>query len=101
MAVIHGFYQSMISPAHRSRLGLNKLGTVMKQTAKSLRDPKADNPPHEGTAPPRLESPLTVQSITLSVVMVLAVIFTLRAAKDVFMPVVISVLVAYALSPVV
>ncbi|TLY35187.1 MAG: AI-2E family transporter [Nitrospirae bacterium] len=74
----------------------------MEQTAKSLRNARKGDPVQpEGMPPPRFNMPVDVRSMALSVLAVLAVIFTLRMAREVFLPVVISILFSYALNPVV
>ena len=74
----------------------------MEQTAKSLRNARKGDPVQpEGMPPPRFNMPVDVRSMALSVLAVLAIIFTLRMAREVFLPVVISILFSYALNPVV
>jgi len=74
----------------------------MEQTAKSLRNARKGDPVQpEGMPPPRFNMPVDVRSMALSVLAALAIIFTLRMAREVFLPVVISILFSYALNPVV
>jgi predicted PurR-regulated permease PerM len=55
----------------------------------------------EPSAPSRIELGLGPRKTALTVLAVLAVIFTLKVAKDVFLPIVLSILLSYALSPIV
>jgi len=48
-----------------------------------------------------LTSPVDVRSVSLAVLAVLAVIFTLHWARDVFIPMMLGVMISYALSPLV
>jgi predicted PurR-regulated permease PerM len=48
-----------------------------------------------------LQMPVGIRSVALSVLAVLGLIFLLRYAKELFVPVVLAILIAYALDPVV
>jgi predicted PurR-regulated permease PerM len=53
------------------------------------------------SAPAVLHAPVDVRSISLAVVAVLGVVFMLHWARDVFIPVMLGVMISYALSPLV
>jgi predicted PurR-regulated permease PerM len=50
---------------------------------------------------PRVTSPVGVRNLSLTILAVIAVTFTLQHAQDFFIPLVLSVLVSYALDPIV
>lgn len=51
--------------------------------------------------PTVMHAPIDVRSISLAVIAVLAVVFMLHWARDVFIPLMLGVMISYALSPVV
>jgi predicted PurR-regulated permease PerM len=51
--------------------------------------------------PDTLDVRLPVRNVALTILVVLAIIFTLRLAKDVFLPIALGLLLSYALSPIV
>lgn len=50
---------------------------------------------------PVIKVPLNVRSAALSILAILALVFALRFAQEVFIPVVLSILITYALNPIV
>lgn len=52
-------------------------------------------------APDTLDVRLPVRNVALTILVILAMIFTLRLAKDVFLPIALGLLLSYALSPIV
>lgn len=55
----------------------------------------------QALAPTVLHAPVDVRSISLAVIAVLAVVFMLHWARDVFIPLMLGVMISYALSPLV
>ncbi len=70
---------------------------------RELEDAQAAPPtaPAPEPEPLRLRMPLDVRGLSLSVLAVVAVIFALQFAQAVFVPLVLSVLISYALGPIV
>jgi predicted PurR-regulated permease PerM len=48
-----------------------------------------------------LKMPIGIRSVALSILTVLGLVFLLRFAKDLFVPAVLAILIAYALNPLV
>src|SRR5919201_6841932 len=72
------------------------------ETIAPAADPMPPTPGAPGEpAPVVIEAPLDVRSIALTVLAVIAVIFTLQTAQSVFIPIVIALLLSYALGPMV
>ena len=66
------------------------------------RPPGAATDHASGTGPdPHLDSQVNVRSVALTVIAVCAAMYTLNWAQEVFIPIVLSVLISYALEPVV
>jgi predicted PurR-regulated permease PerM len=60
-----------------------------------------DSPDNVGPEPVVIHAPVDVQSISLSVIAVLAAIMMLQYAQSVLVPIVIGILISYALAPIV
>ena len=63
--------------------------------------PATNNPGTAAASEPGQQSPLDVRSVTLSIIAVFGAIFLLRYAQELFIPIVLGVLIAYALNPLV
>ncbi|MDO8413554.1 MAG: AI-2E family transporter, partial [Gallionellaceae bacterium] len=55
----------------------------------------------EDPAPPVLDTPVDVRSVALALLAGIAVIFTLHWAREVFIPLMLGLMISYALSPIV
>jgi len=64
-------------------------------------DPPADRSADAGEPTAIIESPVGVRSLSLTIVGVVAAAFALRAGQEFFIPLVLSILVSYALAPIV
>ncbi len=74
----------------------------MKRIDQSKRKtPGTDKPETPKPASLAIRTPINVRSFSLVLLTVLAVIFTLHWAKEVFIPLMLGVMISYALSPVV
>jgi predicted PurR-regulated permease PerM len=75
----------------------------MESTVKpsELEDAQEASPTAPEPEPLRLRMPLDVRGLSLSVLAVVAVIFALQFAQAVFIPLALSVLISYALGPIV
>jgi predicted PurR-regulated permease PerM len=51
------------------------------------------------TSEPRLITPIRVQNVALSILAALALLVLLRYAQELFIPLVLSILIAFALNP--
>jgi predicted PurR-regulated permease PerM len=63
--------------------------------------PGAEETDRRSREAPVISSPLSIRSLSLTILAVLAVTFTLKEGKDFFIPLVLAVLVSYALDPIV
>lgn len=74
----------------------------MKRTFRPKRKTsRTDKPANPGPVSLALRTPINVRSFSLVLLTVLAVIFTLHWAKAVFIPLMLGVMISYALSPLV
>ncbi|HJX17533.1 MAG TPA: AI-2E family transporter [Acidiferrobacterales bacterium] len=73
----------------------------MKRTFRSERKPSRTGKPANPGPDPLKRTPINVRSFSLVMLTVLAVIFTLNWAKAVFIPLMLGVMISYALSPLV
>jgi len=73
----------------------------MKRTFHSERKPSRTGKPANPGPDPLKRTPINVRSFSLVMLTVLAVIFTLNWAKAVFIPLMLGVMISYALSPLV
>jgi len=64
-------------------------------------EPPAARPADAGELPAIIESPVSVRSLSLTIVAVVAAAFALRAGQEFFIPFVLSILFSYALAPIV
>jgi predicted PurR-regulated permease PerM len=71
---------------------------LVPDTNKEVNEAKLEVPE---PAPTVLHAPVDVRSVSLAVLAVLAVIFTLHWARDVFIPMMLGIMISYALSPLV
>ena len=58
-------------------------------------------PPKNEAEPTTVPAPIDIRSAALTIIAVLALILVLRLAQDVFVPIVLGILISYALEPIV